>query len=58
VKGHTHAFCEAAGTEQSADLMLVGARALGMTAADVVYKPGLLDEMRTEFQARKETARR
>lgn len=56
VKGHTHAFAEAAGSPHALDLMLVGVKALALTAADLVFAPGMLEQVRSEFAARKESA--
>lgn len=56
VKGHTRAFCDAAGSEYAAQVMMVGVKALALTGVDVVLKPGMLAEMRAELQSRKEKA--
>lgn len=51
--GHTHAFTEAAGSEEARRMMLVGVKALALTAVDVVLKPGLREAIRDEFARRK-----
>ncbi len=54
---HSHAFTEAAGTEEALRVMLIGVKALALTAVDVVMKPGLLEGVRAEFAARRAGAR-
>ena len=52
VKGHTPEFCDAAGSERAANMMITGAKTLALTAADITLKPGLLEEMRREIRLR------
>ncbi len=58
VKGHTRAFAEAAGTPHALDVALLGVKALALTAVDLVFAPGMLEEVRREFAARKGSAAR
>ena len=45
VSGHTPEFREAAGSQRGLDAMVLAAKALAMTAADAVYRPGADVEM-------------
>jgi len=46
---HTPAFAEAAATSEALDILLDAARAMAMTAADVLADPKLLLKVRNEF---------
>jgi len=50
VIGHSREFTEASGSERGAVAMLAGAKALGMTAVDVLTEAGLTDRMWEEFR--------
>ncbi len=45
VSGHTPEFREASGSPQGFNAMLAAAKGLAMTALDVMYRPGAVDEM-------------
>ena len=47
---HQHAFAECAGSERGAQAMLVAAKAMALTAADLLGDPALLAEVRHEFE--------
>jgi amidohydrolase len=49
---HQHAFAECAGSERGAAGMLLAAKAMAMTAADLLLEPPLLEQVRSEFRAR------
>jgi amidohydrolase len=51
VSCHTHAFREAAATEEAHEVMLRGAAALALTGADVVTDPAIREAVRTSFAA-------
>jgi amidohydrolase len=46
---HSVEFAECAGSESGDDAVLAGAKALAMTALDVLYRPALLAEARAAF---------
>ena len=45
VSGHTPEFREASGSAQGYSAMLLAAKGLAMTVLDVMYRPGVVDEM-------------
>lgn len=49
VVNHTPAFAEAAGSELGRRVLLVGAKALAMTAIDILTRPELREKIRAEF---------
>jgi amidohydrolase len=49
---HQHAFAAAAGSPRGADAMLIAAKAMAMTAADVLADEGLRSAARQAFEAR------
>jgi amidohydrolase len=49
---HQHAFAACAGSERGNDAMLVAAKAMALTAADVLGDPTLLAELKAAFAAR------
>jgi metal-dependent amidase/aminoacylase/carboxypeptidase family protein len=51
LRGHTVEFREAAASEQGRQGMLVAAKALALTALDVLADPAFLAEMRRDFAA-------
>jgi metal-dependent amidase/aminoacylase/carboxypeptidase family protein len=51
VAGHTPEFREAAGSAQGFEAMLNAAKGLAMTVLDVMYRPDVLDAMRSEFKS-------
>jgi hypothetical protein len=48
---HTHEFAAAAARPEAHDAMIAAAKAMAMTALDIIYTPGLLDEARDAFAA-------
>lgn len=50
---HQHAFAECAGSERGAAGMLLAAKAMAMTAADLLLEAPLRDEARRAFEARR-----
>ena len=51
VAGHSREFTEASGSERGAVAMLAAAKALAMTAVDVLTEPGLSERIWEEFHA-------
>jgi amidohydrolase len=51
IPGHTREFAEASGSERGARAMLVAAKALAMTAVDVLTTPALVDRMWDAFRS-------
>ena len=51
VAGHSREFTEASGSERGAVAMLAAAKALAMTACDVLAEPGFSDRLWEEFRA-------
>jgi amidohydrolase len=51
---HQRAFTACAGSERGADGMLVAAKAMALTAADLLGDAGLLTAVRQEFEARQQ----
>jgi amidohydrolase len=49
---HQHAFAACAGSERGASAMLVAAKAMALTAADVLADAKLREELRAAFEAR------
>lgn len=49
--GHTPEFREAAKTPQAYDAMLVGAKAMALTALDVLTNPTFLEQVRADFRS-------
>uniref|UniRef100_A0A8C4XQF4 Peptidase M20 domain-containing protein 2 n=1 Tax=Falco tinnunculus TaxID=100819 RepID=A0A8C4XQF4_FALTI len=47
---HTEQYTEAAGSQNAQFYALRTAKALAMTALDVIFKPGLLEEVREDFR--------
>ncbi|XP_065487770.1 xaa-Arg dipeptidase isoform X2 [Caloenas nicobarica] len=47
---HTEQYTEAAGSQNAQFYTLRTAKALAMTALDVIFKPGLLEEVREDFR--------
>lgn len=47
---HTEQYTEAAGSQTAQFYALRTAKALAMTALDVIFKPGLLEEVREDFR--------
>ncbi|NXR34841.1 P20D2 protein, partial [Zosterops hypoxanthus] len=47
---HTEQYTEAAGSQMAQFYALRTAKALAMTALDVIFKPGLLEEVRKDFR--------
>ncbi|NWR71870.1 P20D2 protein, partial [Centropus unirufus] len=47
---HTEEYTEAAGSQDAQFYALRTAKALAMTALDVIFKPGLLEEVREDFR--------
>ncbi|XP_061846059.1 xaa-Arg dipeptidase isoform X2 [Colius striatus] len=47
---HTEQYTEAAGSQDAQFYALRTAKALAMTALDVIFKPGLLEEVREDFR--------
>ncbi|NXM68633.1 P20D2 protein, partial [Serilophus lunatus] len=50
---HTEQYTEAAGSQTAQFYALRTAKALAMTALDVIFKPGLLEEVRKDFREMK-----
>jgi metal-dependent amidase/aminoacylase/carboxypeptidase family protein len=50
---HQHAFAQCAGSERGQEAMLRAAKAMAMTAADVLLDASLREAVRREFEARK-----
>lgn len=50
---HQHAFAQCAASERGQAAMLTAAKAMAMTAADVLLDAGLREAVRREFEARK-----
>ncbi len=50
VAGHSREFAEASISPRGLDVMLIAAKALGMTAVDVLTDPGLVEGMKEEFE--------
>jgi len=50
---HQHAFAACAGSERGQDAMLTAAKAMALTAADVLVDTGFREAVRREFEARK-----
>jgi amidohydrolase len=50
--GHTPEFREASASAQGFAVMLLAAKGLAMTVLDVVYRPGVVDELWSEFRSR------
>jgi amidohydrolase len=48
---HTHEFAAAAARPEAHDAMIAAAKAMAMTALDIIYTPGLLEEARDAFAA-------
>jgi amidohydrolase len=51
VAGHSREFADASGSERGAQAMLAAAKALAMTAIDVLTTPDLVKRMREAFEA-------
>jgi amidohydrolase len=51
VNGHTPEFCEAARSPQAFEAMLIGAKAMALTAADVLTNPAFLERVRADFRS-------
>ncbi|XP_054838464.1 xaa-Arg dipeptidase-like [Eublepharis macularius] len=51
---HTEQFAEAAGSEVAQQYALRTAKALAMTAIDVIFRPGLLERVREDFRQAKQ----
>src|ERR1700730_13917705 len=51
VSGHTPEFREASGSGRGYNAMLLAAKGLAMTALDVMYRPGVVDEMWSAWRA-------
>ena len=51
VAGHSREFADASGSERGAVAMLAAAKALAMTAVDVLTEPGLSERIWEEFRA-------
>jgi metal-dependent amidase/aminoacylase/carboxypeptidase family protein len=49
---HQHAFAACAGSERGSDAMLVAAKAMALTAADVLCDPQLLADLKAAFALR------
>lgn len=47
---HTEQYTEAAGSQEAQFYTLRAAKALAMTALDVIFKPGLLEKIREDFK--------
>jgi amidohydrolase len=52
LRAHTLVFAEATRSEEGLAGMVIGAKALALTALDLVDDPGLLADVRREFEAR------
>lgn len=50
---HQHAFAACAASERGQEAMIAAAKAMALTAADVLLDPGLRDAMKQEFEARR-----
>jgi amidohydrolase len=50
---HQHAFADCANSERGYGTMLVAAKALARTAADLIENPALVEAARTEYQQRR-----
>jgi hypothetical protein len=50
---HQHAFQACAGSERGAEGMLVAAKAMALTTADLLADAGLRAEVKREFEARR-----
>jgi hypothetical protein len=50
---HQHAFAACANSERGYATMLVAAKALARTAADLLESPALVEAARTEYQKRR-----
>ncbi|MCK4682202.1 amidohydrolase, partial [Candidatus Bipolaricaulota bacterium] len=50
IAGHSREFTEASGSERGARAMLAAAKALAMTAVDVMTTPDLVKQMWDEFR--------
>ena len=57
VSGHTPEFRAAAGSAMGFEVMLLAAKGLAMTALDLLYRPGGVDEAWAAFRARQKPAR-
>jgi len=53
---HQHAFEACAGSERGASAMLIAAKAMALTTADLLRDAGLLAAVRQEFEAGREQA--
>ncbi len=51
VAGHSRQFTEASGSERGYVAMLAAAKAIAMTAVDVLTEAGLAERIREEFNA-------
>uniref|UniRef100_A0ACB8GDE1 Uncharacterized protein n=1 Tax=Sphaerodactylus townsendi TaxID=933632 RepID=A0ACB8GDE1_9SAUR len=51
---HTEQFTEAAGSKEAQQYALRTAKALAMTALDVIFRPGLLERVREDFRQAKQ----
>ncbi|MFT3774385.1 MAG: M20 family metallopeptidase [Minicystis sp.] len=49
---HQHAFVQCAGSERGQEAMIAAAKAMALTAADVLLDAGLREALRSEFEAR------
>jgi metal-dependent amidase/aminoacylase/carboxypeptidase family protein len=49
---HQHAFQQCAGSERGAQSMLIAAKAMALTTADLLADAGLRAEVKREFEAR------
>ncbi|HKV44366.1 MAG TPA: M20 family metallopeptidase [bacterium] len=52
ISGHTPEFREAAGSAKGFEAMILAAKGLAMTTLDVMYRPGAVDGMWSEFRSR------
>ena len=50
---HQHAFAECANSERGYGTMLVAAKALARTAADLIENPALVEAARSEYRTRR-----
>ncbi|ACB84701.1 M20 family metallopeptidase [Natranaerobius thermophilus] len=50
IAAHTDAFKEAAGSKEGKQGMLLGAKALAMTGADLLVQPELIDRIKADFE--------
>ncbi len=50
--GHTHEFCQASGSEEAVDNMLLAGKAMALTGLDVLLDSALRDKILEEFKAK------